>query len=437
MIQYYNVKKTYRSGVEALKGVSFEIETGEFVFIIGKSGSGKSTLLKCMTKEEDPTEGKVTIDNFDITHMSRALIPTLRRNIGMIYQDFRLIETKTVEENIAFVGEVVGIPKKQLAQSVKLVLSVVGLKEKAHTYPQELSGGEQQRVAIARAMVNNPKLIVADEPTGNLDPETSESIMALLLEINKSGTTVIVCTHDSNMVDRMKKRVIEVEGGRIVRDEYASGYSQEEEVKPTPITAQQMIDAGMDIPTGISFGDDPAFEPDRDYGDDYDDEQYVRQQTAPATVAPMPVVFGESAAEPEPEIVPAAPEVPEQPQVTPLFNMDEPEEIAEEIIPEQAPSPVEEVEEPVPEMVEQTPEPLIPDHNPEPPIPDHNPEPSAQKAPTRAEVKEAKRRAKEAEKLAKQKAKEAGQIARFEKKNKVRKPSVQLPDLDILEDDDE
>ena len=316
MIQYYNVKKTYKSGVEALKGVSFEIETGEFVFVIGKSGSGKSTLLKCMTKEEDPTEGRVTIDNFDITHMSRALIPVLRRNIGMIYQDFRLIETKTVEENIAFVGEVVGIPKKSLNQAVKIVLNVVGLKDKANTYPQELSGGEQQRVAIARAMVNNPKLIVADEPTGNLDPETSESIMALLLEINRSGTTVIVCTHDSNMVDRMKQRVIEVEDGRIVRDEYRSSYSSEEEnVRPVPIDDKQLAEAGVREPVKISFGDDPAFEDDRDYGDDFDDEQYARQVLkAPEMTEETSFVFGESVVEePAEEIVPAKPQAEAKP----------------------------------------------------------------------------------------------------------------------------
>ena len=297
MIRYIGVRKTYRSGVEALKGVDFEIDTGEFVFVIGKSGSGKSTLLKCLTKEEDPTEGKVTIDNFNITKMSRALIPVLRRNIGMIYQDFRLIESKTVEENIAFVGEVVGIPKKNLGQTVRLVLNVVGLKDKAHAYPQELSGGEQQRVAIARAMVNNPKLIVADEPTGNLDPETSESSMALLLDINRGGTTVIVCTHDSNMVDRMKKRVIEVDDGRIVRDDYASGYSAEEEEKPKPFNAKQLAEAGMDVPVGLSFGDDPNFDEDRDYGDDYDDDQFAirKAEVTPAVTTPVPsVVFGET-----------------------------------------------------------------------------------------------------------------------------------------------
>ena len=423
MIQYYNVKKTYKSGVEALKGVSFEIETGEFVFVIGKSGSGKSTLLKCMTKEEDPTEGKVTIDNFDITHMSRALIPTLRRNIGMIYQDFRLIETKTVEENIAFVGEVVGIPRKQLAQTVRLVLNVVGLKEKAHVYPQELSGGEQQRVAIARAMVNNPKLIVADEPTGNLDPETSESIMALLLEINRSGTTVIVCTHDSNMVDRMKKRVIEVEDGLIVRDEYASGYAQEEEVRPAPITSEQMIEAGMDIPTGVSFGDDPAFEEDRDYGDDFDDEQYSHRG---GTVTPMPVYFGET------ENAPSQPAVAEVPAAEPAAAQIN-EIPAAEPVAEPIQEPVAEVtfgEDPVAQE--------SPADNASDPFDEPAPEPVAEhKAPSKADLKEAKKRAKEAEKIAKQKAKEAERIAKFESKNKVRKPSVTFTDLDILEDDDE
>ena len=228
MIRFENVHKTYKTGTDALRGVTFVIRDGEFVFVIGKSGSGKSTLMKCITREEKPTEGLVIIDKFCISKMSRALVPTLRRQIGIIYQDFRLIESKTVEENIAFAGEIVGIPKKKLHQMVDIVLSAVGLRDKANSMPMELSGGEQQRVAIARAMLNNPKMIVADEPTGNLDPETSESIMALLEEINRQGTTVIVCTHDSNLVDRMKKRVIEVDDGLIVRDEFGSGYTAED-----------------------------------------------------------------------------------------------------------------------------------------------------------------------------------------------------------------
>lgn len=237
MIRFDSVKKTYKSGVDALKGISFEILDGEFVFIIGKSGSGKSTLMKCITREERPSEGRVFIDNFDISNMSRALVPILRRELGMVFQDFRLIPTKTVAENVAFAGEIIGIKKASLDSTVNLVLNIVGIKDKADCYPEELSGGEQQRVAIARAMLSNPKIIVADEPTGNLDPETSENIMALLLEINKGGTTVVVCTHDSNLVDKMKKRVIEIEQGYIVRDDEYGDYSGESNVA-NPLTSE-------------------------------------------------------------------------------------------------------------------------------------------------------------------------------------------------------
>ena len=284
MIDFFNVEKTYKSGVEALRGVNFSIEDGEFVFIIGKSGSGKSTLLKCITCEERPTSGKVLIDNFDISRMSRALVPYLRRKIGMIYQDFRLIETKTVAENVAFAGEIIGVPKQSLMNTVQICLSVVGLKDKADCYPQELSGGEQQRVAIARAMVNNPSLIVADEPTGNLDPETSEAIMAMLLEINRNGgTTVIICTHDSAMVDRMKQRVIEIDDGLIARDEKKSGYKGEvedhEAYKPHASSVASYEDTG----SGVAFGDD------EEYNDGYDDPGY-----GSAVVSPVRgVVFGE------------------------------------------------------------------------------------------------------------------------------------------------
>lgn len=225
MIRFDNVCKTYKTGTDALRGVSFKVEDGEFVFIIGKSGSGKSTIIKLMTREERPTQGAVFIDHFPISRMPRILVPVLRRHIGMIFQDFRLIESKNIFENIAFAGEIVGMPRKKLIQTVDIVLSVVGLRNKAGAMPQELSGGEQQRVAIARAMVNDPQLILADEPTGNLDPSTSEAIMALLEEINRNGTTVIICTHDSNLVDRMKKRVIEIADGRIVRDDRDSGYT--------------------------------------------------------------------------------------------------------------------------------------------------------------------------------------------------------------------
>ena len=225
MIRFDNVYKTYKTGTDALRGVSFKVEDGEFVFIIGKSGSGKSTIIKLMTCEERPTQGSVYLDHFPISRMSRSLVPVLRRHVGMIFQDFRLIESKNIFENIAFAGEIIGMPRKRLVQTVDIVLSVVGLRNKASAFPRELSGGEQQRVAIARAMVNDPKLILADEPTGNLDPLTSEAIMALLEEINRNGTTVVICTHDSNLVDRMKKRVIEIADGRIIRDDIDSGYT--------------------------------------------------------------------------------------------------------------------------------------------------------------------------------------------------------------------
>lgn len=259
MIKFKDVHKTYKNtGVNALKGVSFLIDDGEFVFIIGKSGSGKSTIMKCINCEERPSEGAVFIDGFDISNMPRALVPTLRRQIGMIFQDFRLIESKTVYENIAFAGEIIGISKSELRQKVQVCLNTVGLKEKVDAYPQELSGGEQQRVAIARAMISNPKMIVADEPTGNLDPETSENIMGLLLDINRSGTTVIVCTHDANLVNKMKMRVIEIEGGLVVRDKEDASYIEEK------------ADPYAEIPiSDIAFGDDA------DYRSDYDEDSYT------------------------------------------------------------------------------------------------------------------------------------------------------------------
>ncbi|MCR5528909.1 MAG: cell division ATP-binding protein FtsE [Saccharofermentans sp.] len=316
MIVFENVHKTYKSGVDALRGIDFEIKDGEFVFIIGKSGSGKSTLMKCITCEEVPTEGNVYIDGFNISSMSRALVPVLRRQIGMIYQDFRLIETKTVFENIAFAGEIIGIPKRSLAQTVQLVLNIVGLKDKADAYPQELSGGEQQRVAIARAMVNNPKLIVADEPTGNLDPETSENIMAILQEINRSGSTVVVCTHDSNLVDRMKKRVIEIDSGLIARDEEDSKYEHVQ--KPVE---KDFEGYGIENP-GFAFGDDPNFEEDGEYSDNYDDDNYeapksefffgetppevVAKEKAEAEAAAAAAIAAEKAAKEEAEALDAA-----------------------------------------------------------------------------------------------------------------------------------
>ncbi|SMC40066.1 cell division ATP-binding protein FtsE [Oscillospiraceae bacterium] len=324
MIVFENVHKTYKSGVDALRGIDFEIKDGEFVFIIGKSGSGKSTLMKCITCEEVPTEGNVYIDGFNISSMSRALVPVLRRQIGMIYQDFRLIETKTVFENIAFAGEIIGIPKKSLAQTVQLVLNIVGLKDKADAYPQELSGGEQQRVAIARAMVNNPKLIVADEPTGNLDPETSENIMAILQEINRSGSTVVVCTHDSNLVDRMKKRVIEIDAGLIARDEEDSKYEHVQ--KPVE---QDFEGYGIENP-GFAFGDDPNFKEDGEYSDNYDDDDYEAPKSEFFFGETPPEVVAKEKAEAEAAAA-AAIAAKEAAEAAAQVAVEEAEEIEEEI----------------------------------------------------------------------------------------------------------
>lgn len=230
MIEFRRVSKVYQTGTHALKthalnDVSFKIMDGEFVFIIGRSGAGKSTLIKLLTCEEKPSEGSVLIDNFDISRIRRSLVPYLRRNIGMIFQDFRLIYTKTVYENVAFAMEIIGASRRSIQRRVPIVLSIVGLKDKSSAKPGELSGGEQQRVAVARAMVNNPMLILADEPTGNLDPANSESVMALLEEINRGGTTVIICTHDHELVDRMKKRVVEISDGLLVRDDCEGAYA--------------------------------------------------------------------------------------------------------------------------------------------------------------------------------------------------------------------
>lgn len=219
MIEFRNVGKDYNRQIHALHHINFSIDAGEFVFLIGESGAGKSTVIKLLTCEESPTYGTVVLDNFDISRMKRKLTPFLRRKIGMIFQDFRLIESKTVYENVAFAMEIVGAPQHLIERRVPIVLSLVGLRGKSEDYPQELSGGEAQRVGIARAMVNNPRLILADEPTGNLDQANGEAIMALLDEINRAGTTVIACTHDVAMVERMNKRVIELKEGRIIRDE--------------------------------------------------------------------------------------------------------------------------------------------------------------------------------------------------------------------------
>ena len=227
MITINNVSKIYPNGSQAVKNISLQIEKGEFVFIIGSSGSGKSTLIKMLMKELDPSSGEIIINGINTTNMSRSQIPYLRRNLGIVFQDFRLLPKKTVYENVAFAMRVTEASSRHIARNVPTVLSLVGLQNKSRAYPNELSGGEQQRTALARAIVNNPPILIADEPTGNLDPETAWDIMYLLDEINKRGTTVVVATHASDIVDEMQKRVVMLNHGNIVRDVERGGYFDE------------------------------------------------------------------------------------------------------------------------------------------------------------------------------------------------------------------
>ena len=224
MITFENVSKIYDNGYGALKGVSFHINKGEFVFLVGSSAAGKSTIIKLMMKEESATGGNIIINDIDVNDLRHKEIPYFRRTLGVVFQDFRLLPNKTVQENVSFAMEIVGASNKEIRRNVPLVLSQVGLSSKAKMYPHQLSGGEQQRVAIARAIVNNPVVLIADEPTGNLDPDTALEIMAIMDEINKRGTTVVMATHAEKIVNDMKKRVIMVEKGIITRDENEGGY---------------------------------------------------------------------------------------------------------------------------------------------------------------------------------------------------------------------
>lgn len=228
MINVENVSKTYENGAIAVNNVSLKIEKGEFVFIVGSSGSGKSTLIKMLLKEVEPTEGIIKINKTDITKLKRHEIPYLRRKIGVVFQDFRLLPSKTVYENVAFAMQVVEASPKAIRRSVPAILSMVGLGKKMKAYPNQLSGGEQQRVALARAIINRPPILLADEPTGNLDPETAWEIMGLLKDINLRGTTVVIATHAKDIVDEMKQRVITLQKGVILRDIKEGGYSDED-----------------------------------------------------------------------------------------------------------------------------------------------------------------------------------------------------------------
>ena len=227
MIEFRNVSKTYDTGTEAVHKANFNIEKGEFAFLVGTSGSGKSTLIKLILKEENPTSGNIIINGKDTTYLKPKRVPFLRRSMGVVFQDFRLLQDKTVYDNVAFAMYIVNATKRHIRRQVPMVLSLVGLSNKAKVYPNELSGGEQQRVALARALVNNPSMLIADEPTGNLDPDTAWDIMTLLDDINKRGTTVVVATHAKDIVDKMKKRVIQIEDGHIIRDDKKGGYNSE------------------------------------------------------------------------------------------------------------------------------------------------------------------------------------------------------------------
>ena len=227
MIVFEGVEKIYEPDVGALKGVSFVIEKGEFVFIVGASGSGKSTLVKLLLKEIDPTAGRIVVGGRDLNRLKRSQVLLLRRNVGCVFQDFKLLPSRTAADNVAYALKVQGENNASIRKKVPEVLTMVGLNHRMNSLPDEMSGGEQQRFSIARAFVNHPPLLVCDEPTGNLDPDTSVGIMQLLYRINRAGTTILMVTHDREMVDKMRKRVIALEEGRLARDERRGGYASE------------------------------------------------------------------------------------------------------------------------------------------------------------------------------------------------------------------
>ncbi len=227
MIVFENVTKVYDPGVTALDRVSFTIEKGEFVFVVGASGSGKSTVIRLLLKELEPTDGRIVVGGRDLTRLKGSKVPLLRRNVGCVFQDFKLLPNRTAAENVAYALKVQGESTANIRRKVPEVLNLVGLSHKTNSRPDELSGGEQQRVSIARAFVNHPPLLICDEPTGNLDPDTSVGIMQLLYRINRSGTTILMVTHDREMVDKMRRRVLALEEGRLARDERRGGYASE------------------------------------------------------------------------------------------------------------------------------------------------------------------------------------------------------------------
>src|SRR2546423_1149561 len=231
VVEFRGVTKKYEGGDVGLESATFTVGRGEFVFLVGATGSGKSTLMKLLLKEIEPNAGSIKVAGHDLEAISRRRVPYYRRNIGMVFQDFKLLPNRTVHDNVAYALQVTGHSRREIREKVPDVLRLTGLSLKLHHYPEQLSGGEQQRVSVARAFVNHPPLLLADEPTGNLDPETSIGIMQLLYRINKTGTTVVVATHDVTMVDKMRRRVIELSGGRLVRDEQAGAYAADENTR--------------------------------------------------------------------------------------------------------------------------------------------------------------------------------------------------------------
>ncbi len=251
MIEFRGVHKTYDNGTKALRDVNINIEKGEFVFIVGSSGAGKSTFLKLIMREEVPNAGEVIVNGYKLSKLKRREIPYLRRTMGIVFQDFRLIPTMNVFDNVAFAMRVTGATKREIRKRVPYILGLVGLQNKARNFPQELSGGEQQRVSLARALVNNPSLIIADEPTGNIDPEMSFEIMELLTEINRRGTTILVVTHEHELVKAFKRRVIVIDGGTVVSDVP----EEDDYAAPVPVQGDVVADVldtiGGETPTDV------------------------------------------------------------------------------------------------------------------------------------------------------------------------------------------
>jgi cell division transport system ATP-binding protein len=310
MITFDNVTKTYNTNI-GLENASIHINKGDFVFLVGPSGAGKSTFIKLILKEIDADSGSIVVDGQEVTTLSNREIPGLRRKIGIVFQDFRLLPKKTVYENVAFAMEILHRPKRQIRKKVPQVLSLVGISDKADKYPDELSAGEQQRVAIARAIINNPTVLIADEPTGNLDPDTAAEIMDLLNQINITGTTIVMVTHAKDIVDRMQKRVVAIEGGHIVRDEFGQ-YGFEEESQGF---AEEIFEEK-------SYGYEPAdyeFEP-FDYKSTAACRQayeYKVEETEPLLVAePEIEIFEEASVEEHSEPEAAEPEVSEMESLT-------------------------------------------------------------------------------------------------------------------------